>query len=76
MALPVLPVEHIQPAFELIAAGSPPVFAPFTDYIREQWINGNIFSVSDLSVFMMETRTNNDVEGYHHRINAKAQRRK
>ena len=72
MALPVLPVENIRPAFDLIAAGSPAVFAPFVQYIQEQWISGNIFIVSDLSVFMMESRTNNDVDGYHHRINAKA----
>ena len=40
----------------------------FTNYIREQWIEGNIFTVTDLSIFGMETRTNNDVEGYHYRI--------
>ena len=31
-----------------------------------------MFSVRDISVFGLETRTNNDVEGYHSRINTKA----
>ena len=74
MALPVLPAPHIKPVFETLVATSPPVFSPFINYIWEQWIEGNIFTVTDLSIFGMETRTNNDVEGYHYRINSKAQR--
>ena len=69
-----LPSPHIKPVFETLVATSPPVFSPFINYIREQWIEGNIFTVTDLSIFGMETRTNNDVEGYHYRINSKAQR--
>ena len=57
-ALPVLPAPHIQPG---IVATSLHVFSPFINYIREQWIEGNIFTVTDLSIFGMETRTNNDV---------------
>ena len=76
MALPVLPAPHIQPVFEALVTMSPPLYNPFTNYIREQWIEGNIFTVTDLSIFGMETRTNNDVEGYHYRINSKAQRGK
>ena len=37
-----------------------------------QWISGDVFTVRDLSVFQMTIRMNNDVEGYHYRINAKA----
>ena len=74
MALPVLPAPHIKPVFDTLVATSPHVFSPFINYIREQWIEGTIFTVTDLSVFGMETRTNNDVEGYHYRINSKAQR--
>ena len=76
MALPVLPAPHIQPVFEALVTMSPPLYNPFINYIREQWIEGNIFTVTDLSIFGMETRTNNDVEGYHYRINSKAQRGK
>ncbi len=76
MALPVLPAQHIQPVFEELAATSPPVVAPFVEYVRNQWIGGRIFNVGDISVFGMEARTNNDLEGYHNRINNNAQKRK
>ena len=46
MALPVLPAPHIQPVFEALVTMSP----PFINYIREQWIEGNIFTVTDLSM--------------------------
>ena len=72
MALPVLPQEHIEPVFNIISASAPPVFAPFIQYIRNQLISGDVFTVRNLSVFQMTIRTNNDVEGYHYRINAKA----
>ena len=67
-------VPHIQPVFEALVATSPPVFSSFINYIWEQWIEGNTFTVTDISILGMETRTNNDVEGYHYRINSKAQR--
>ena len=72
MALAVLPEQHIQPVFEALVATSP----PFISYIQEQWIEGTTFTVMCLSIFGMETRTHNDVEGYHYRINSKAQRGK
>ena len=48
MALPVLPAPHIQPVFKTLVATSPPLFSPFISFIREQWIEGNIFTVTDL----------------------------
>ena len=69
MALPVLPHEHIEPVFEILSASAPLIFAPFLQYIKKQWISGDVFTVRDLSVFQMTIRTNNDVEGYHYRIN-------
>ena len=47
------------------------VFAPFIQYIRNQWISGDVFTVRDLSMFQMTIRANNYVEDYHYRINAK-----
>ena len=41
-------------------------FAYFIQYIRNQWIVCDAFTVRDLSVFQMTIRTNNDVEGYHY----------
>ena len=49
-------------------------FAPFIQYIRNQWISGDVFTVHDMSVFQITIRTNNDVEGNHYRINAKARK--
>ena len=69
----MLPAPHIQPGFEALVATSPPLFSPFISYIWENWIEGNIFTVTDLSIFGMEARANNDVEGYHYCINSKAQ---
>ena len=73
MALPVLPPEHIPQVFQmLVDLYSTAELANFVQYIRTQWIHGPVFSARDISVFGLETRTNNDVEGYHSRINAKA----
>ena len=72
MALHVLPHEHIEPVFDILSASAPLIFAPFLQYIKKQWISGDVFTVRNLSVFQMTIRTNNDVEGYHYRINAKA----
>ena len=73
MAHPVLPPEHIPQVFQmLVDLYSTAELANFVQYIRTQWIHGPVFSARDISVFGLETRTNNDVEGYHSRINAKA----
>ena len=73
MALPVLPPEHIPQVFQmLVDLYSTAELANFVQYIRTQWIHGPVFSARDISVFGLETRTNNDVEGYHSRINTKA----
>ena len=75
MALPVLPPEHIPQIFEVLAqraARANQDLNPFVLYVRTQWIYGPVFSARDISVFGMDTRTNNDVEGYHSRINLKA----
>ena len=65
-------MKHIEPVFDILSASAPLIFAHFLKYIKKQWISGDVFTVRDLSVFQMTIRTNNDVEGYHYRINAKA----
>ena len=40
-------------------------------YIGKQWING-LFPISSWCVYGKETRTNNDVEGWHHKLNDSA----
>jgi len=39
------------------------------NYAYRTWINNIVFSVEYWSVFMTSIRTNNDVEGWHNRIN-------
>jgi hypothetical protein len=40
-----------------------------TKYIEKTWITSSVWPVHSWSVFMRPTRTNNDVEGWHHRLN-------
>ncbi|XP_063845359.1 uncharacterized protein LOC135091548 [Scylla paramamosain] len=72
-ALPCLPVEHICAAFnQLSNEPSTPAVAPLLDYIRDTWIEGDLWPPTSWCIFNQSTRTNNDVEGYHRRINEKA----
>ena len=41
------------------------------DYIWRQWIRNPVFPVPNRSVFMLSVRTNNDLEGWHNRLNAR-----
>lgn len=72
-ALPCLPVEHIRAAFnQLSNEPSTPAVAPLLDYIRDTWIEGDLWPPTSWCIFNQSTRTNNDAEGYHRRINEKA----
>jgi len=78
MALPVLPHEHIQPVFDRlktsIAEDTPQTIHELFEYTDSQWVRGRLFSPRDISVFGLDVRTNNDVEGYHNRLNRRGQR--
>ena len=70
MALPLLPAEYIRPQFDKLRNSSlPPALERLVNYIEQQWINNSVFTVESWSVFMQPIRTNNDVEGWHHRMN-------
>lgn len=49
-----------------------PALLPLMSYIHYTWIHNRINPVSSWSVFGLATRTNNDVEGWHHPINSKS----
>jgi hypothetical protein len=72
MALCYLPQEHIQPSFQRLKEGIDPEQSPklmnLTKYIENTWITSSVWPVNS-SVFMRPTRTNNDVEGWHHHLN-------
>ena len=75
MALCYLPQEHIQPSFqrfkERIDPEQSPKLMDLTKYIHvdKTWITSSVWPVHLWSVFMRPTRTNNDVKGWHHRLN-------
>ncbi|XP_072051460.1 uncharacterized protein [Amphiura filiformis] len=71
MALPYLPHEKIAPMFQLLKRrGSTDKLREVFGYIEKTWIEG-LWSPRDWSNFMSSVRTNNDVEGWHHRLNQK-----
>jgi hypothetical protein len=75
MALPFLPHEHIAQMFEqLRALATTPVLQALVNYINDTWINSTVWSPQNWSVFRKSVRTNNDVEGWHHRLNHNARR--
>lgn len=74
MALPFLPSEHIIPAFEHLERRSTAAFAGLVQYVRDTWIQSSKWSPDTWSVYNQPVRTNNDVEGWHRRLNNKSGR--
>ena len=52
------------------------LLAQLCDYFERTWLKYTIWQVDNISVFMQPIRTNNDIEGYHRRLNSKARRGK
>ena len=75
LGLPFIPAEHIHPMFQLLqerAATEP--LQEITDYIQLTWIESTVWSLESWNVFGQSVRTNNDMEGWHHQLNAKAKK--
>lgn len=75
MALPYLPAEQIVGAFDILEQQAAEVGGPLrelTNYMRRTWIDGSVWRVDNWGLFRETIRTNNDVEGWHHRINNRA----
>ncbi|KAK3089542.1 hypothetical protein FSP39_004440 [Pinctada imbricata] len=73
MALPFLPPRHIPPAFDnLSTRASSTSLQSLVDYMRRQWISNPVFPVDSWSVYQLTVRTNNDIEGWHTRLNQKS----
>lgn len=74
LALCYIPAEHIKQSFEKLASRAQladPKIQELIAYIRSTWIDGNMWSPNTWSVFNMSVRTNNDVEGWHRRLNTR-----
>ena len=72
MALAFVPIVSLRPAF--IALSLDPVvaripgIAPLLVYYEQTWFNSD-FPIQMWNVFSQSTRTNNRVEGWHHKLN-------
>ena len=70
MALPFLPAEWIEPVFiQLKRAAPTTTLNSLLSYIERQWIHSTTFPIASWSVYKRPFRTNNDVEGWHHKLN-------
>ncbi|XP_048755039.2 uncharacterized protein LOC125666009 [Ostrea edulis] len=73
LALPFLPAQHIIETFpHLRDRANTPQLQDLVDYIDRQWFRHRVFRVQDWSAFQRTIRTNNDVEGWHNRLNTMA----
>lgn len=74
-ALPLLPPADIRPAFARIKEkGRSEQLAPFFAYVENTWLTNNVWAVDNWSVYGRSVRTNNDVEGWHNRLNRRAKK--
>ncbi len=70
MALPFLPHEHIPQMFmELKDLATSPALRSLVEYVQATWLESTVWSPDRWSIFNQSVRTNNDVEGWHHRLN-------
>ncbi|XP_068229184.1 uncharacterized protein [Palaemon carinicauda] len=76
LSLPYMPQEHIEELFIRFyrkAAGVNELIS-LLNYVKKTWINSAIWPPHTWCVFGRSIRTNNDVEGWHNRINLKARK--
>ena len=72
-ALPFLPADVIANEFQTLhTASNDPRVAQHLQYMERQWISSTTWPPTTWSVFRQPVWTNNDVEGWHCRLNDKA----
>ena len=75
MALSALPKNHIVPAFENLTSTIKPdnvKMYEMVQYFNKTWIQGTLFTPDSWCWFDKPIHTNNDLEGYHNKLNKKA----
>ena len=73
LGLPFVPEGHIEPCFiELQKRAETDKLKVLFKYVNKTWIRSSIWGPGTWSCYGQSIRTNNDVEGWHHRLNAKA----
>ncbi|XP_052778138.1 uncharacterized protein LOC128215495 [Mya arenaria] len=76
-ALPLLPAGDIPAAFRKIEEkmdANDERMVSFLQYVSSTWIQNEMWPVASWSVFGHSIRTNNDVEGWHARLNRRAKK--
>ena len=76
-ALPFLPPSDIRVAFEIIVHKlglHSEKLSALCRYVKETWIESTVWPLERWSVYQRPIRTNNDCEGWHFRLNAKARK--
>ena len=75
LALPFLPEEQITETFNTLKdTVDTEKITKLMEYINNTWINGSTWKPASWTVYRQSVRTSNDLEGWHHRINRKAQK--
>ena len=76
LALPFLHAEHIPPMMTRLReeASHTDTYDGLLDYMQNTWVDSTLWTPDRWSVFYRTVRTNNDVEGWHHRLNQNAQK--
>ena len=75
MCLPLIPAKHIKDEFEWITqfvhgSSNIPQCQKLVDYFKKTWMSENShFQIDNWCWYLERIRTNNDVEGWHTRIN-------
>ena len=73
-ALPYLPANEIQGALDRHESTAPDRLKPLVKYIQDNWMGAKRWKPEDWCVYKRAIRTNNDAEGWHHRLNNNAGR--
>jgi len=74
LALPYLPASTIDAVFtRLEVSASSTKLQQLTEYVKDNWIASETWPPATWSVYCQPVCTNNDAEGWHHRLNGKAQ---
>lgn len=77
LALPFIPAWEIPDQFAKIETKANSFcqkLAAVVEYVRSTWIDSSLWMPTAWSVYKQPVRTNNDVEGWHYRLNNKARR--
>ena len=72
MALPLLPPEHMFQKFQDISAiirDDDILLKQLREYMLRQWLTSTVHQLDEISVCGKLTRTNNNAEGYHSKLN-------